>query len=221
MTLLHHFSHQTCSIYWMVTIFMVTVSDNQYHIYFINAMLGHSWKVIIFSHSCTINICQANKSKRRKNNLDKYIEPLPWLIVMNVTNWFVKFVISRNNDELFRRYSGLKNFLHPQVSVHPHEISRHSGLISTEHTNVSIVKLLRFVFKYWMRLVIYTRTKNIIYHLVGRNNLIYNGYLWNIIEKQQHCVFNTTHECKLWMMNLQRYSCKFHILSSIKHDYIW
>ena len=96
---------------------------------------------------------------------------------MNVPNFFGEFFIIRNIDEFIRRYIDLMNFPHIQVSVYPHEISIHSSLISTKYTNVSIVKLLRFGFKYGMRLVVYTKTKNIIYRIVGRNYLIYDGYL--------------------------------------------
>ena len=99
---------------------------------FLNALLGNSRIVIHFFHSCTINISQAKNSKTRKNNLDNYIAPFPWLIVINIPNCLVKFVIGRNNDELCRRCSGLDNFTHPQVSVHPHEIYIHSSLISTK-----------------------------------------------------------------------------------------
>ena len=49
--------------------------------------------------------------------------------------------------------------IHPQDSVHPNEISSHPSIISPKNINIYIVKLLRFRFKYGMRLVIYTRTK--------------------------------------------------------------
>ena len=139
--------------------------------------------VINFVHSCNITIWQANNSKSKKKSLEKYITPIPWLIFMNVLYCFDEFSISRNTDELRRWYDGSENFTHPQVSINSHEISSHSSLVSTKETNVSIVKLLRFGFKYETRLVIYTITKNIIYHLVDKNHLIYNGYLWNIVEK--------------------------------------
>ena len=124
-------------------------------------MLGNSQVVIKFLHSCKITILQTKNYKRRKNNLEIYIAPFPWLIIMNVPNLFGEFGISRNTDEFSRQYSGLKNFLHPQVSAHPHEISSHYNIISTKYTNVSVVKLLRFGFKYGTRLVIYTRTKKV------------------------------------------------------------
>ena len=142
-----------------MTICLGIVSNNKYQRFFLNALLGHSRIVIKFVHSCTITICQANNSKTSKYNIDKYIAPFPLPIFMNIPNYFVKFVIGRNNDELCRQYSGLKNFLHPQVSVHPHEISSYYSLVSTKNTNVSIAKLLRFGFKYGMRLVIYTITE--------------------------------------------------------------
>ena len=131
--------------------------------FFLNAILGHSQIEIKFVYSCKITICQAKNSNTRENNIEKFIAPLPWLIIMNIPNCFGEFVISINNDELSRKYSGLKNFTHPQVSVHPHEIPGHSSLISTKYTNVSLVKLLRFGFKYGVRLVIYTRTKIILW----------------------------------------------------------
>ena len=70
-----------------------------------------------------------------------------------------------------------------QVSVHPHEISSHTSITSAKNTNVFIVKLLRFLFEHGMSLVIYTRTKNIVYHLVGRNHLMNNGYFIHMMEK--------------------------------------
>ena len=51
---------------------------------------------------------------------------------MNVPNRFGDFFISRNNDEFRRRYSVLKDFPHPQVYVHPHEIYIYYILISTK-----------------------------------------------------------------------------------------
>ena len=150
---------------------------------FLNELLGHYKIVINFLNSCTITIFQENNSNTRKRNLERYIAPFPWLIVMNIPNLFVKLVIGRNNDELFRQYSGLKNFPHPQVLMHPHEISSHSSTIYTKQTTVSIVKILVFGCKYGTRLVIYTRTKNIIYRIVGKNHLIHNGYLIDTIEK--------------------------------------
>ena len=137
--------------------------------FFLNALLGNYQIVINFVYSCKITIFQAKKSKTRKNNLEKYITPFLWLIIMNILYCFGEFGISRNNDEFSRQYSGLKKFLHPKVSVHPHETPSHYSLISAKQTNVYIVKLLIFGFKYGMRLVIYTRTKKIIYHLVSRN----------------------------------------------------
>ena len=113
---------------------------------FLNAMIGNSQIVIKFVHYCTITICQANNSKTMKNNIESYIAPLPWLIVMNIPNWFVKFVIGRNTDEICIWYSGLKNFPHPQVYVHPHEISSHYSLVAIKKTNVSTAKLLAFGF---------------------------------------------------------------------------
>ena len=100
--------------------------------FFLNTLLGHSWIVINFVRYCTINIFQAKNSMTRKQNVKKYIAILPWLIFMNITDWFFKFVIGRNNDELYRRYSGLKSFPHPQIYVHPNKISSHSILISTK-----------------------------------------------------------------------------------------
>ena len=48
---------------------------------------------------------------------------------------------------------------------------------------IFVVKLLILWFKYETRLVIYTKTKNLIYHLVGRKHLMNNGYFRNIIKK--------------------------------------
>ena len=143
--------------------------------FFLNALFCHSQIVINLFHSCKITICQTKKSKARKNNIYKYITPFPWLIIINILYYFGEFDSSRNTEEFSRWYGGLKNFTHPQVSVHSHEISSHSSLISAKYKNVPFVKVLRFWFKYGMRLVIHTRTKNIIYHLVGRNHFIYNG----------------------------------------------
>ena len=150
--------------------------------FFLDALFCHSGIVIYSVHSWNINICQKKDSQAKKKN-EKYIIPFPWLVIINILYWFGEFGSSRYTEEFSRWSSGLKNFTHPQVYVHPHEISRHSSLISTKYTNVSFVEVLRFGFKYGMRLVIYTRTKNIIYHIVGRNHLIDNGYLWNIIKE--------------------------------------
>ena len=90
-----------------------------------------------------ITICQAKNYKTRKNNIEKYIAPLPRLIIMNIPNCFVKTIIGRNTDELYKGYSKLKNFVHPQVSVHTHEISSHTSIISAKNTNIFILKLLK------------------------------------------------------------------------------
>ena len=153
-----------------------------------------------------ITIHQAKNYQTRRKNIEKYIAPFPWISIMNILNCFLVFVIGRNNDELCRQYSLLNNLLYPQVSVHTNEISSHTIIISAKNTNVSIVKLLRFQFKNGMRFVIYTRTENIIYHLVGINHLMCNGYFRNIIEKQQHCVLNTTHEFEFRIMHFQKSS---------------
>ena len=113
---------------------------------FLNALLGHYQIVINFFRSWMITICQAKNSKTRKYNIEKYIAPFSWFIVMNIPNCFVKNIIGRNTDELCRQYSGLKNFLYTQFPVYPHEISSHCILVSTKKTNVSIVKLFRFLF---------------------------------------------------------------------------
>ena len=101
---------------------------------FLNALLGNSRIVINFSHFWKVTICQAKNSKTRINNIEKYIAPLPWRIIMNVLYCFGEFGIgiSRNNDEFRRWYSGLKSFPHPQVSMHSHKISNHSSIISTK-----------------------------------------------------------------------------------------
>ena len=92
---------------------------------FLNSLLVHYLIVIIFFHSCKNTICQAKNSKTSKNNIEKYITLLPWLIIMNVLYCFGEFGISKNNDEFSRWCIGLNNFSHPQVSMHSHEISRH------------------------------------------------------------------------------------------------
>ena len=84
MTLLCHFSHLTCSINWLVMICLGIVSYNQY------ALLGHSQIVINFFHSWMIMFLQANNFKTRKHNLEEYIAPFPWLIIVNIPNCFVK-----------------------------------------------------------------------------------------------------------------------------------
>ena len=131
LALLHHFCHQTHSIYWLVSICLGTVSDNQYQIFFQCTAwwLSNSNN---FFHYYKITICQAKNFKTMKNNLEKHIAPFPWIIIMNEPNCFGEFVISRNTYGLSRQYSGLKNFPHPRVYVHPHEISIHSSLISTK-----------------------------------------------------------------------------------------
>ena len=110
LTLLYHFCHPTRSIYWLLTICMGTVSDNQYQIFFFNALIGKYWIVMKIFHSCKITICQAKNYKKRKNNIEKYIVPLPWLIIMNVPNLFGEFVIIRNTDELIRDIVNWRTF---------------------------------------------------------------------------------------------------------------
>ena len=100
--------------------------------FLLNPLIGNYWIVINFLHYCKITINQAKNSKARKNNLEKYITPLPWLIIMNVLYCFGEFGISRNTNELSRWYSGLNNFPHPQVSTHSNEIFSHSSLVSTK-----------------------------------------------------------------------------------------
>ena len=146
-TLLHHSHRQTCYIYFLVMIRLVIVPYNQYQIFFLNCLLGRYQIVIYFVHTYMITICQAKNSHTRKNNLEKYIAPFPRLIIMNIPNCFVKFVIVRNTDEFCRGCSILKNFSHPQVLVHPHEISSHPSIISSKKTNFFIVKLLIFLMK--------------------------------------------------------------------------
>ena len=99
---------------------------------FLNSLLGNYRIVINFVRLCKITIFQAKNSKTRKNNLEKYISPFPWLIITNVPNSFGEFGISRNTDEFSRWYSVLKKFSHPQVSLHHHKISNHSSLISNK-----------------------------------------------------------------------------------------
>ena len=142
MTLLYCFRHQTCSIYCMMIIGMGIVPDNQYQILFSQCTDWLFLNSKNFFHFCMVSFCHAKNSQTRKNNLEKYIAPLPQLIIMNIFNCFVEFVVSRNTNELYRGYGRLKNFLHPQVPVHPHEISSHPSFISTKNTNVFIVKLL-------------------------------------------------------------------------------
>ena len=132
-------------------------------------------------HSCMITLCQANTSNTRKQNLDKYIAPSPWLIVINMRNCFVKTFIVRNTDEPCRRYSGLDKFPHPQVSVHHMKYPYILVLFPLKRPIFLLWKSWRLRFKYGMELGIYTRTKDVIYHILGRNYLIYNGYLWKII----------------------------------------
>ena len=110
MALLHHFRCQTCSIYWLVMICLGIVPDNKYQRFFHNALPGNSWIVINFVHFCMITICQSKNSQTRKNNLEKYISPFPQLIIINIPNWFVNFVIGRNNYGFWRGYSRLKKF---------------------------------------------------------------------------------------------------------------
>ena len=113
----------------MVTICQGTPSDNQGLIFFLNALLGHSQILINFFRSLKITIFQANNSKTKKRNPEKYIAAFPLLIIVNVLYCFGESGISRNTDEFSILYSGLKNFPHAQVSVYSHEISRHSSLI--------------------------------------------------------------------------------------------
>ena len=144
MTLLHCFRHNICSIYCLVMISLGILPDIKYHRFFFSALLCHSRIVINFYHSCIITICQANTSHTRKDNLENYIALFPWFIIMNIFNCFFGFVIIRNYNELWRRYSRLNKFSHLQVSVHPHEMSRYPSSIFAKNTNVLIVKLLWF-----------------------------------------------------------------------------
>ena len=126
---------------------------------FLNKLLGHYLIVINFFHYYTIIICQSKNSQTMKNNLEKYIAPFPKLIIINIPNCFFKNIIFRNTDELCRQYGVLKGFFNLRVSVHSHEISIHSSIISANNANVFIVKLLIFWFKNGIRLVVYTRPK--------------------------------------------------------------
>ena len=92
MTLLHHFYHHTCSIYWLLNLCLVIVSYNWSQMFFLNALLSHSRIVINFFHSWIITICQAKNSQTRENNIDKYISPLQWLITINFSNCFGGFL---------------------------------------------------------------------------------------------------------------------------------
>ena len=103
--------------------------------YFISALLVNSGILMKFVHSGMITIFQANNSQTRKKNIEKYIAPYLWLIIMSVPICFDKKHICRNTVEFCRQYGGLKNFLHPRAYVNPHEISRHPSIISDKQTN--------------------------------------------------------------------------------------
>ena len=147
MNLLHHFSHYTCSIYWMLMTCLKIDSEIQYEILF------SQWTAWSFSNIIKLLpilndlYLPREELSDKKSNIGKHKAPFPQLIIVNIPNCFVKFVIFGNNDEFCRRYGWLKKVLHPQVYVHPHKISIHSNIISAKNTNVFIVKLLKKLFK--------------------------------------------------------------------------
>ena len=132
--LLRHFHLQTCSIYIFVMVCLGNFSDNKYN-FFLNALLGHSRKVINFVHSCMINIFQAKKSQIRKNNLEKYISPFPRLNIINIPNFFVK-----------KSFVGiLMNYADNMVDLRTFRIRK--SLFSAKNTSVYIVKYWDFDLK--------------------------------------------------------------------------
>ena len=76
------------------------------------------------------------------------------------------------------------------------------------------------LFECEMMLIIYARTKYIIYCLVGCNNLVYNWYFRKIIEKERYRLLNSTHYHQLWIIKFQELTSQLNIWNFIKHDYI-
>ena len=152
-----------------------------------------------------ITLCQANTSNTRKQNLDKYIAPSPWLIVINMRNCFVKTFIVRNTDELCRRYSGLDKFPHPQVSVH--------------HMKYPYILVLfplkRPIFLLWKSRDLdlnmewslgYIPEPKISYIIFWAEIIWFTMGIYEKSFKKKNCVFITTHDCQLWIMRLQKSS---------------
>ena len=79
------------------------------------------------------------KRKKEKNNIEKYIALIPIFIILDASYIFGEFLNNGNSAEGFIQDVILKNFLHPQVSVHSHEISGHPCIVTTKDNNVPIV----------------------------------------------------------------------------------
>ena len=136
------FGHQTCSIYYLFNLCLGIVSYNKYWGLFSHCTAWSFSNSNKNFHSCMISICQSNSSQTKKNNLENYIAPLPWLIIMDLPNCFGVFFVGILLNYAYNMVYWRTFYL--QASVHPHEISSHTSIISAKNTNVFIVNLLRF-----------------------------------------------------------------------------
>ena len=121
MNLLNLFPHQTCSIYYLFNLCLGIVSYNKYWGLFSQCTAWSFSNSNKNFHSCMISICQSNSSQTKKNNLENYIAPLPWLIIMDLPNCFSVF-FCRNTVELCIQYGGLKNILFASLCASPWNI---------------------------------------------------------------------------------------------------
>ena len=101
-----------------------------------------------------------------------------------------------------------------KVSVHYHEMSRHSGIVTNEQDNIPITVFIRFWFENRIWILMYSRYKYIVYCLVRLNHLVHNWYFWNIIEEKRISVFNSMHYSKIWIINFQMISSMCRTMSS-------
>ena len=72
-----------------------------------------------------------------------------------------------------------------QVYVHSNKISRHSSVITTEETNVNIVKFIWFLLESGMGIMINITTKNVVHLFVRFNDLVKIGILATLLENKE------------------------------------
>ena len=149
-------------------------------------------------------------------SLEEY-KPLPIFFIGNIGYNLGKLQIELYTDKFSLWKTFKKYFICAQISVYPNEIFCYSSIIPTEQEYIPAVKFILFWFEYIMRLMIDSRTKNIIYCLVSKNHLVYNWDFWNIMKEERYCVFNSVHDSKFWIIYLQIFTRKLYICRSIKH----
>ena len=104
--------------------------------------------------------------------------------------------------------------------MHCHKISYHYGIISTEKNNFLIMIFIIFGFENIMGLAKYAWSKCIVNFLVILNHLVHNWNFFSIIKEYRNCVFNSTHNSQLWIINIQYIITELKIWISIKHNNI-